>query len=314
MSNDRILSRISRELNDENIVKQLADLPMADLNTLFLELYRQKSNAFEVNNFLRSYTVNRFTSPSNIDALNYHRVEIDMLEVAQKLDIKNILLSPVAPFGTSSVFGCVNQNNILTAVRGTEVLSDPTNMLAVIIADKIKNNEITNDEPYHLCTTARVVRAQKFERPDFYSHFGIFCIVSSGIDKGSYCCEKQLLKKHFDYYIGLLEKSYHKQISIELSRRAGYVDSDGFFSRVKDYVQSIVPGVPVLETEQVQNNYYIGINFKIYVCDNNDKIEVCGGGFVDWINKLTNNKKGRCLTSGVSIEHLMDTYNAPIGE
>jgi len=38
---------------------------------------------------------------------------------------------------------------------------------------------------------------------------------------------------------------------------------------------------------------------------NNDKIEIGDGGFVDWIQKMTNNKKERCLISGIGIDRLM---------
>ena len=54
-------------------------------------------------------------------------------------------------------------------------------MLAIIIAEQIKEKELDNTIPVHLCTTVRVLRAQAFlARKGYYSHFSIFCIVSSG--------------------------------------------------------------------------------------------------------------------------------------
>ncbi len=41
-----------------------------------------------------------------------------------------------------------------------------------------------------MATTARVIRAQNFVGKGLYSHFGLYCMVSSGIDTGSYTCEK----------------------------------------------------------------------------------------------------------------------------
>ena len=40
-------------------------------------------------------------------------------------------LSPLAPLGTSSVVGTVHQNKVVSTSRNSEVLSDPTNVLAL---------------------------------------------------------------------------------------------------------------------------------------------------------------------------------------
>lgn len=59
----------------------------------------------------------------------------------------------------------------------------------------------------------------------------------------------------------------------------------------------------VLDSEN--NNYYKGINFKIYMQKDNEQIEIGDGGFVDWIGKMTGSKKNRCLISGLGLERLL---------
>ena len=118
---------------------------------------------------LKTFQSNRFCIPSELDPVVYHILETEFLSTSKKLDIEAVLLSPAAPFTSSSVFGCVDQNKVVSAVRGVEILPDPTNMLSIIIAEKLKNKKADNTTPIHYCTTARVLRAQVF--PNTKRHF-----------------------------------------------------------------------------------------------------------------------------------------------
>lgn len=60
------------------------------------------------------------------------------MALAEKQGFESVLLSPVSPFGSCSVFGCVDQNNVVGAGRGLEVLADPTNALALELGARIK--------------------------------------------------------------------------------------------------------------------------------------------------------------------------------
>lgn len=53
------------------------------------------------------------------------------------------------------------------------------------------------------------------------------------------------------------------------------------------------------------NHYYRGLNFKIYMQKEGERIEIADGGFVDWISKMTGDKKDRCLISGLGLERLL---------
>mgnify|MGYP000873285393 CR=1 FL=1 len=304
MNINDILRRISSDLDIEDIVEKLSSYPMADLNTLLLEVFKRKSELLNPSSLNKNFKSNRFSLPSEINCLDYHKTEVKLFELAENFNICQILLSPVAPFGTGSLSKCVSQNNILTSLRNTEVLSDPTNMLCLLIADKI-NNICKEDYTYNLCTSSRCLRTQMYKEQSFFSHFGIFCIVSTGKDGGSYLCEKELLKFHISFYIEFLQNILHKKISIELSKRKGYKDSDGFFLRINTFINNLYPNIEIINTSDLENNYYKGLNFKIYIVDGSIRKEVVGGGFVDWINRLTNNNKMRCLTSAISIDSIV---------
>ncbi len=302
----RIIDRVLDDIGDVELLDKLLSLPKSDLNTLLLEVYKLQAEKLTPNELLRAYQSNRFAAPGEVNPIAYHRVEADLLKIADDMGISGILLSPSAPFGSCSVFGCVDQNNVISAARGTETLPDPTNMLAVIIADRLMKGRIAKTKTDHYCTTARVVRAQAFSGKDFFAHFGIFSMVSYGMDSGSYSCEKELFVKQLAYYKRLLSEKYGARLSVTLRKRGGYTDNDGFFERMTQLVQGELPEVPLsFDLEHEYNNYYKGINFKLYVEKDNEKIEIGDGGFVDWIAKMVSNKKMRCLISGIGIDRML---------
>jgi len=306
-SKDAIIERVLSRLGDKDLIDKILSLPKSDFNSLLLKLYQEQAGNATPVDLVKEFQANRFSVPSEADPVAYHSFEAELLSLAQENEIKATLLSPAAPFASNSTFGYVDQNNVVSAVRGTEILSDPTNMLAIIIAERLKTNPAENRKPIHLCTTARVLRAQVFpKRKGYYSHFGIFSIVSSGKDVGSYSCEKNLFQKQLVYYKKLLVEKHNAELSVVLRKRRGYTDGDGFYESMADMIKQEFPGIPTsLSSEYEENNYYKGIHFKIYMEKEDGRIEVGDGGFVDWLQQMTGNKKERCLISGIGIDRLL---------
>lgn len=301
-----ILDRILRQIGDQEIIDKLLSLSKADLNSLLLELFEKQTDKFTPADVLKAYQANRFSTPSDIDPAKFHALETQLLTAAQKMDIQTILLSPSAPLGSCSVFGCVDQYNVVSALRGTETLSDPSNMMAIIIADRLKRRTESNTPPLHYATTVRAVRAQVFSGKGFFAHFGLFCMVSSGKDIGSYACEKELLKKHLHFYKDLLQEHFNAKLSIVLRKRGGYTDGDGFFNKMTEVVQTAFPDTPLsFDYDDVDNKYYKGINFQIYMETEHEKMMIGDGGFVDWIHQMLGSKKERCLISGIGLDRFL---------
>ena len=302
-----ITDRILAELGDAKLMEKLSALPASDLNSLLLSVFQERSATVKPVDMLKSYQINRFCKPSEIDAAAYHALESELLSLAQQMNISSVLLSPSSPFASCSAFGCVDQNNVVSATRGIEVLSDPTNMLAVIIAERLRKTNPNNVEPMHLCTTARVIRAQVFPNTNrHFAHFGVFCIVSSGKDSGSYTCEKDLLARQLAYYRRLLIEKYGAKLSVVLCKRQGYADGDGFFHGIAKLVKTELPDVPLtLDLDHADNHYYRGIAFKMFMEKEGERIEIGDGGYVDWIQRMTNNKKERCLISGIGLDRFL---------
>ncbi|MBK5142445.1 hypothetical protein I2494_01680 [Budviciaceae bacterium BWR-B9] len=301
-----INSKILEKIGDEKIVDKLLSLSKSDLNSVLLEVFEKQTDRFTAADVLKVFQLNRFSTPSDINPANFHDLEAQLLLAAQKMDIQTVLLSPSAPLGSCSVFGCVDQYNIVSAVRGTETLADPSNMLAIIIADKLKKRKESNTYPLHYAATARVTRAQQYSGMGFFAHFGIFCMVSSGKDTGSYRCETELLDKHLLFYKDFFQEQFSTKLSIVLRKRNGYKDSDGFFAKMSEVIQNAFPDVSLsYDSSDMDNKYYQGINFKIFVEIDGEKIEIGDGGFVDWIYQMLGSKKQKCLISGVGLDRLL---------
>lgn len=301
-----ITKRILDKIGQPELIEQLSSLSQSDLNSLFLEINKAQTNKLTPTDILKSYRSNRFVVPSALDPIKYYQFEADNNGKAKAVGIEPVLLSPVAPLGSCSVFGCVDQNNIVSATRGCEVLSDTSNMLAIYLADKIGRGEIDNKDGIHVCSTDRLTRGQAFEGKGSFAHFGIFCIVSSGKDTGSYSCEVNLLTKQLSFYCEFFKEGYDADITVVLGKRGGYKDADGFLAKMLHYMQLELPDIPIkIDESKVDNNYYKGINFKIYMHTKSETIEIGDGGFTDWTEKMLGNKKERCLISGIGVDRLL---------
>ncbi|MBP1996208.1 hypothetical protein [Paenibacillus eucommiae] len=89
-------------------------------------------------------------------------------------------------------------------------------------------------------------------------HFDLFCMVTSGVDQGSYGFEKQSLWEHIQVYQSIFKTLFESDIEVIFSERGGYKE------------------------------YYIG-----------------DGGFVDWTQKMLENKKERLLISAIGLDRLL---------
>ena len=207
----KIIKNIENKLHEPGIVSKLvSELSNSELNSLYLELFRAQCEHLTPADVLRQFEQNRFTHPAKIDEIAYKELELEWLKHAHKAGFQPIQLSPLAPLGSCSVVGEVHQNNIVSATRGSEVVSDATNVLALQIASEFKADPTKRD--FHHCTTFRHTRAQHFTNPAFSAHFGAFCMVTGGFDRGNHAFELDQLDKHVRFYIDRLEQD----LSVEL--------------------------------------------------------------------------------------------------
>ena len=213
----KILHRIVNKIDNNNIYKSIIEnLSLADLQSLLLEIYRDKSGRLNYSNLLNQYKSNRFVQHTKIPFERSMKFDEYAFSKLPK-GYNTLELSPVSPLGTSSVVAPVDQHNILTTVRNTEVCSDSSNVLALesaVIREKLLKTRQTQNQKVKLCTSHRVLRTQLMEGKDCVPHFRLLSLCAAGRDAGSYKFESDTLYEQLAYYIELLLNL--KQLAITL--------------------------------------------------------------------------------------------------
>jgi hypothetical protein len=301
------LQRIVRELAVENIVELLSErISGADLNTLLLEVFKEKTINSTASDLFKKYQFNRFVHPAAVDPIQLKQLEFDVLKIASNHLSTPIQLSPVAPLGSCSIIATVDQNKIISATRGTEVVSDATNLLTLHICDLIKSRKSSNrDDFIRLCTTHRHVRAQYFDNvPGMLPHFHLFGMVTSGVDRGSYSFEKQAFWEHVRVYQDIFQTLFGSEIEVILSERDGYKDSEGLLQRIVQNGEESSIKVTVKEPN-LENKYYTGLQFTVLTHINGKEHYIGDGGFVNWSQQLLGSKKERLIISAIGLDRLL---------
>ncbi|MBB3127847.1 hypothetical protein FHS19_002501 [Paenibacillus rhizosphaerae] len=282
----------------------------SELSTLLLQVFREQTKAANASDLLKRYRDNRFVKPAEVSALDLKRLELDVLEIADAHAFEPIQLSPAAPLGSCSVVATVDQNKVISALRGTELVADATNMLALHISDGLKSGELNNRSRHiRLSTTHRHVRAQQFHAPGMVPHFHVFCMVSSGMDQGSYSFEIPSFWEHIRVYRDIFDRLFHSPISVEIQVRQGYADPEGLVRRVAEAGKAESVDVTVSHHAAKPNNaYYQGLQFTLVTEIQGIAYAIGDGGFVDWTQQLIGNKKQRMLISAIGLERLAPHY------
>lgn len=300
------LERILLKLGEKDLLSKLVNqLSGSELNTLLLKVFSEKAKAYSPSELLNRYQENRFVHPAKVDVLKLKQLELDILKIAFENNVPPIQLSPVAPLGTASIVGEVDQNNVISSLRGTEVVSDATNLIALHISELIQSKNYSRVEPIRFCTTHRHTRAQFFgNAPGMLPHFHLFCNVTAGVDKGSYSFEKEAFWEHVILYQNIFNTIFASEIEIIFSERGGYKDCSGLISRVMDYGEQNNISVSIGEPFK-ENQYYKGFQFTIKTVINGVVYFIGDGGFVDWTQKIIGNKKERLLISAIGLDRLL---------
>ncbi|GLY49691.1 hypothetical protein Lesp01_33470 [Lentzea sp. NBRC 102530] len=268
-----VLARVLRAVGGEEVLDRLSGLSGSDLTTLLLALARRRAGARSGADVVRQYRSDRFVAPAEVPFAVLRAAE-DRLLAALPPSFSVLGLAPLAPLGTCSAVAEMDQNNVVSTVRGTEVAADPTNALALEAALRRRSGP----DDVRLAAVQRVVRAQLFHGAGRFAHFTLFAAVSAGRDRGSLAFEREHFAEHVEY----------------LRAACGDVE---FRVTVLDPRYEVVRGTLPADPSR-RTGYYKGLCFKVF----RDGVEIGDGGFVDWTQRLTGNRKERLLISGVGVD------------
>ncbi|MEU4605309.1 hypothetical protein AB0F43_20185 [Kribbella sp. NPDC023972] len=263
-------------------------LSPSDLQSVLLDVSRERAAKVTPARLLQRWQQDRFVRPSTSDPRQLVKTQQRLWELLPA-QFAGVELSPVTPLGTCSAIATINQHQVLSTMRSTEVASDPTNELAIEAAVRRRAGQPRVD----LAACQRVVRAQAVEGPGMFAHFQLFALVSSARDTGSGRTEAELLIDHLRYWYDVLGDA------------AEFTFTTFTPSTVRERIDDTVR--PALKTDFTEDtartrgaNYYSGTAIGIG-CDGS---ELGDGGFTRWTADLLGDAKERCLISCVSTERL----------
>lgn len=302
-----LMERIGRELDAGALDALTQALQPTDLQSLMMEVYRQRAAALTPADVLRQYRQHRFVRPAAVSPVALRQVELTAFGLLQgRFDA--IEPSPLAPLGCASALAPVDQNNVVTTVRNTDVASDPTNLMALECAlRRMAQRKTGMDQPVRLCAAQRLVRAQPTNDPNSFPHFQLFALCSAG--RGA-DFEQQAFCEHARFYMELVRvlsgQSYRfGTLELEILQ---YEDTAQ--RQAREFAEMLAgEGVAVTHTQRFGKGYYRGVGFHFYAVDEQaERIFLADGGFTDWTAKLLGDRRERLMISGMGTERLIHCF------
>ena len=270
-----------------------AKLGGSELQSVLLEVLRQRARARTPAEVLAQYRRDRFVSPAQTDQRESVAIDSHLLAAASGFDA--IELSPVTPLGTSSTVGLSDQNRVLSALRATEVVSDPTNVLALECASRMR----VSAGPFHFATSQRVVRAQPAPKlPGYAQHFRIFVLASGGVETKDHAFTVDTLVQHITTMHAALDRL--EQHGYTFGARRLDVLATAERKTLGERIATRCGGT----VKTLDHAYYSGgLRYMLWVTSPDGKeIPLCDGGAFDWLTKLAANRRAVFIGSGMGAQ------------
>lgn len=274
----------------ETTFEQLAEgLGGSELQSLLLEVMARRAAARTPADVLGQYKRDKFVQASALDQRVSLELDAHLLAAAEGFEA--IELSPVTPLGTCSTMGPTHQHRTLSALRGTEVVSDPTNVMALVCAERVQRS--TAD--VHLATTMRVVRAQPVPNvPGFTQHFRLFAMASAGRETEQHGWTVAALVRHVQTMQRALDRLEQHGYAFGARR----VDVRARPDR-EEPAKRVAAELGATLKPLVQPYYSGGIRYMLWVtAPDGQEVPLIDGGAFDWLAKLTANRRHAFVASG----------------
>lgn len=281
----------------------LQTLPASEVWSFLVELMDLRARERMPADLTRQWERDGFTRPAAIDQRTLNALDGHLLAAADGFEA--IEFSPLAPLGACSVVGLTSQNRIVSALRGTEVVADPTNLFALECARRLREDA---SRDVRLATCHRCVRAQVVPKgPGFAQHFRIFCLATAGRERQDHALLVDALAEHIATYLRALDRL----------ERHGYAFPDRHVkilatdvrAVLADRVAATVSGVPVVR-QTLQHSYYDGgLRFRISSRSGADaEIPLIDGGAFNWVAQLASNRRLVFVASGMGSQIAASAY------
>jgi hypothetical protein len=284
----------SKAIGEETFAQLAEKLPGTELQSLLLEVIRRRAAKRTPHDVLAQYRRDRFVRPAQIDLREALAIELHLLNAAPQFTA--IDLSPVTPLATCSTMGLTDQNRTLSALRATEVVSDPTNVLALACAERLR---ATPGEPVRLTTCQRVIRAQPYpDKPGYAAHFRIFVLATAGREAKDHAFAHDALVDHITTLQRALDRV--EQHGYTFGKRRVDILARPDRAALADRVAVAVGG----ERKPLDHAYYNGgVRYMLWITlPSGEEVPLGDGGLFDWVARLTTNARNVYVASGLGTQ------------
>jgi len=284
----------------------LTGLPASRLWSLLLEVADSRAAARRMGDLAAQWDRDRFVQPSMVDQRRLVTVDQHLLGAAAAFE--SIELSPVAPLGVCSLMGYTSQNKVLSALRGTEVVADPTNVMALECARRMRKDP---DAVVRLATSHRCVRAQPFpQQRGFAAHFRMFCLVSAGVERQNHAFVVDALAEHISTMLHALDRLEQEGFAFPERRVAVLATPDK--ASLGDRIAAALGPAAVVRSLLEHPYYSGGLRFQISARSSEGMhVPLIDGGSFDWVARLTSNRRAVYVASAFGSQLAAQLYRVP---
>ena len=260
-------------------------MPASEVWSLLLSVLRERAEHRTARALTEQWERDRFVQLSYIDQRTL--IDLDSHLLAAAADFEAVELSPLAPLGATSSVALTTQNRVVSTVRGTEVVSDPTNVLALESARRLREDPA---RIVRFCTSHRCVRAQAVPKvPGFAAHFRMFCMSSAAHERKDQAFVTEALLHHIRTHLQALDRLEQHGYRFP-NRRVRLLATEQRAPLARRIAESI-EGVPVA-LEPLEQQYYDGLRFMISANSvSGGDIPLIDGGAFNWLHELAANHK-----------------------
>lgn len=232
----------------------------------------------------------RLVQPCQVDQRTLN--EIDRHLLANAADFAALELAPLAPLAACSAVALTSQNRIVSTARGSEVVADPTNVLALECAARLRAAPAAIVK---LATSHRCVRAQPVpDLPGFAPHFRMFCLATGGHERKDHAFVTEALLEHIRTHLAALDRleqhGYHfpgRRLRLLATPARAHLSQRIAAAIQADTTQEI----PVTQ-QPLEHDYYDGLRFMIDASTPaGDPVPLIDGGAFDWLRTLVANDR-----------------------
>jgi hypothetical protein len=268
-------------------------LPASEVWSLLLEIAGKRASQRTPAALMDQWQRDAFTRLAPIDQRTLVALDAHLLAAAERFEA--VELSPLAPLGVCSVVGLASQNKIVSALRGTEVVADPTTVLALECAGRLR---AAAGQIVRLATCHRAVRAQAVpKQAGFTQHFRIFCLASAGREQKDQAFVVAELSLHIATHLAALDRLEQHGYAFPDRRLTMLATPER--AHLGDRIAARV-GRLAVERRALDHVYYDGLRFMISSRGiNGAQIPLIDGGAFDWMATLTANRKMVLVASGM---------------